>query len=99
MQSPRKLDSRCRKLGQNAAQRYASPFLSSSVQLLWNRKGSSYPPGRTEVYEPEAGEGAGSVFGFGFGARGPAEGGGAGPRATDRIGAWPPPAISTWSVR
>ena len=26
-------------------------------------------------------------------------GGGAGPRAPVKIGAWPPPPISTWSVR
>jgi hypothetical protein len=26
-------------------------------------------------------------------------GGGAGPRAPDKIRAWPPPPISTWSVR
>ena len=30
---------------------------------------------------------------------GPAEGGGAGPRARDKIRAWPPPPISTWFVR
>ena len=63
----------------------------------WHRKGSSYPPSRVEVYESEAGEGIGFVFGFG--ARGPVEGGGAGPRAPHKIGAWPPPPISTWSVR
>src|SRR6266404_7092266 len=65
--------------------------------MFWHWKGSSYPPGRTEVYESEAGEAVGLVFGFGV--RGPAEGGGAAPRATDKIGAWPPPAISTSSLR
>jgi len=54
-------------------------------RMAWHWKGSSYPPGGIEVYEPEAGEGVGFVFGFG--ARGPAEGGGAGPRAPDKIGA------------
>jgi hypothetical protein len=43
--------------------------------VRWHWKGSSYPPGRTEVYESEADE----VVGFVFGVRGPAEGGGAGP--------------------
>ena len=70
---------------------------SSTLSARWNRKGSSYPPSGIEVYESEAGEGVGFVFGFGV--RGPAEGGGAGPRATDRIGVWPPPAISTWYVK
>ena len=37
------------------------------------------------MYESEAGEGIGFVFGFG--ARGPVEGGGAGPRAPHKIGA------------
>ena len=43
--------------------------------VRWHWKGSSYPPGRTEVYESEAGE----AVGFVFGVRGPAEGGGAVP--------------------
>src|SRR6266480_5843071 len=38
--------------------------------MRWHWKGSSYPPGRTEVYESEAGE----AVGFVFGVRGPAEG-------------------------
>ena len=69
----------------------------SSEMLQWHRKGSSYPPGGIEVYESEAGEGV--EFVFGFGVRGPAEGGGAGPRTPDKIGVWPPPPISTWFVR
>lgn len=63
--------------------------------MFWHRKGSSYPPSGIEVYESEEGEGVGFVFGV----RGPAEGGGAGPRAPVKIRAWPPPPISTWSVR
>ena len=56
---------------------------------FWDWKGSSYPPSGTKVYESKVGEGVGFVFGCG--ARGPVEGGGAGPRAPDKIGACPPP--------
>src|ERR1700732_3637248 len=75
---------------------YTLPHLAlSSYLAAWHWKGSSYPPSRTEVYESDASAGTGSVFEV----RGPAKGGRAGPRAPDRIGAWPPPAISTWSVK
>jgi len=49
----------------------------------WESLLTSYPPGEIEVRESEAGEGIG--FAFGVGARGPAEGGGAGPRAPCKI--------------
>ena len=45
--------------------------------VRWHWKGSSYLPSGTEVYGSEAGEAVGLVFGFGV--RGPAEGGGAVP--------------------
>jgi hypothetical protein len=40
-------------------------------------------PSGIEVYEPEAGEGV--EFVFGFGVRGPAEGGEAGPRVAEKM--------------
>ena len=49
----------------------------------WESLLTSYPPGEAEVYESEAGVGIG--FAFEVGARGPAEGGGAGPRAPRKI--------------
>jgi len=49
----------------------------------WESLRTSYPPCGAKVCESEAGEGIG--FAFGFGARGPAEGGGAGPRAACKI--------------
>ena len=59
------------------------PVIGQGFLARWESLLTSYPPGEAEVYESEAGVGIG--FAFEVGARGPAEGGGAGPRAPRKI--------------